>query len=104
MGRKRKPIKKETKVKRVKDFIQQIKYLRDPKYYKNNLIVVAHFESTVAREGACRFCGESPQYSVFNKRITHNFIKRCHGGYFCYDCLKILEEQIGTVFEYDYCP
>jgi len=101
--RKRKPIQDKTRKQRVQCFVNKIKYLRDSKYYKNNYVVVAHWDSTVRRFYSCIFCSDSPRYSIYNKRKHDKFNQKVHGGNFCSECLNVLEEITGTTFLYDYC-
>lgn len=100
---KHKQISDKTRKSRIQTFIDSNKYLNDFKYYKNNYLIVAHGESIVCQKYTCRFCWNLPAYCIHNKRITHTFCKEIHHGYFCDECLKVLEDIIDYKFKREYC-
>jgi len=91
--------------KRLNEFIEKNKYLKDSKYYKNNVISVAAWDSWAAQGqgGSCSCCG-SGYYngSLENKRRSRKSGKNgwmcneiCH---LCDNCLKEIQEKIGYRF------
>jgi hypothetical protein len=102
---------KSTIEKRVQGEIDKIKFLNDPKYFKNNYWNIAHFESWAARgqDGGCQNCNNHYyNASLYNKR--HNNKHSSHGNWrqeivkICYSCKKIFEEKIGVEFIHKYAP
>lgn len=98
-----KKLKEETIEKRVVDFIARNKYLQ-PKYLKNLIAQVAHYQSTVAMSKLFCSVGCSTRgatVTLLNKRKTpsHAFT-----GYLCFDCLRRIEKHIGQTIVCDHCP
>jgi hypothetical protein len=100
---------KSTIENRVKGKIDKIKFLNDPKYFKNNYWDIAHFESWAAngKAGGCHCCNNNYyNASLHNKR--HNDKHSSHGNWrkcimkVCGDCKRIFEEKIGAEFIHRY--
>lgn len=89
--------------KRIGGIIQSNKFLRDPKYFKNNYWSMAAWDSWAAqgKAGGCSGCGVG-YYSatLHNKRRTtmlgggEAFCKEASGN-FCCDCLNFIEIKTG---------
>ena len=96
-----KPLKESTILSRVKSFIENNKFLSNPKYFKNNFWSWAHFSSWVAEGkcGMCLICRDYPIASLCNTRHTTKFCKKTHDGYICYTCVKKVEEEINCEFK-----
>ena len=91
--------------KRLLNFIKDNKFLNDPKYYKNNIWSLAHFESNAANgtAGSCWVC-RSGYYnaSLENKRRPiedSSLTWKCNEIFkACDRCKDAIEEKIGYRF------
>lgn len=104
-------LRKARNEKRISDLIERVKFLRDPKYYKNNYWSWAHYQSW-AVNGKAGSCGCGCGYysaSLNNKRHTterggrESFCKQVIEK-LCSDCVKMIEVKIGVEFKRDYAP
>jgi hypothetical protein len=87
------------KINFIKSTIEKNKYLRDEKYYKNNVKLVAHFQSTTATYSYCYFCGEKggAVNSIYNKRKGKLFDNKALVlNHFCSDCEKLLNDELAN--------
>jgi len=95
-------------LKSIEYFIKDNKFINDKKYYKNNVRLVAHFESDISRNGICTFClGDSPLNSLYNKRKGELFSREAAISHqFCDSCLMKMKEIIGCdpYEKSDWCP
>jgi len=92
----------------INKFIEGNKFINDTKYHKNNVRLVAHFESDISRNGICTFClGDSPLNSLYNKRKGKLFsIEAAISYQFCDSCLMKMKEIIGCdpYARTEWCP
>jgi len=89
------------------EIIQKNKFLREPKYYKNNYWSWAAWDSWAAtgKAGGCGGCGVSYYNGTLaNKRATtkkggrEDVCKRVSSN-FCYDCVSKIEEKVNYKFQ-----
>lgn len=92
--------------KRLDELIQRVKFLREPKYYKNNVWSWAAWDSWAAsgQAGSCA-CGCGYYNAALrNVRLTtqkggrHDICKTAIEK-LCYDCVKKIEDKINHKFE-----
>jgi hypothetical protein len=112
MARKTKEeLKKARSEKRISDLIQNVKWLRDSKFYATNFWSIAHWDSW-ARQGKAGSCSCGAGYysgSLCNKRrhtkpggrpehCRHVVEKLCD------ECIKGIETRLNIQFKRDYAP
>jgi hypothetical protein len=90
---------------RIKMLVDKNKFLSNPKYYKNNIVLVPHFESISARTEHCSVCGERGCETIHNKRIAKCFDDRSKliYGQYCSVCIDAIENHITFRFNREYC-
>lgn len=89
--------------------IDRIKYLKDKKYYKNNIWSMAHWDSSAARgyAGGCSCCSakhyngrlENKRNTGENNNIYSNWKGNRITGKLCHKCIEKIEEIINYKFE-----
>ena len=103
----KKQILQKTREQRVKSYIQQIKFLADPKHHKNLRVSVAAYGSWAARgkAGGCYICNaDHHNYTFQHKRrtTTSGNIPREYFwnpfGDMCSECFDEVEKQCNYKF------
>lgn len=101
-----KAIKQETRIKNVSDLVLKCKFLRDNKYFKNNKVSMAAWDSWAAsgQAGGCDTCNVGHHnYGLHNKRFSKGH--KGDGawswnefGRLCSECYSELEKQVKYEF------
>ena len=90
----------------IEKLISSVKFLNDPKYYKNNFWQFAHWESSAAqgKAGGCRTC-RAGHYNATLKNKRHTTGDRFKKEILkvCGVCQKKIELKLGMFLKY-YCP
>lgn len=99
-----KELKQETIEQRIRYFIKKIKFLSNIKYYKNNRVSCAAYDSWAARgqAGGCRICNSNCyNYTLHNNRNTgkHKHWHFNEFGKICSRCYTELEKQCNYKFK-----
>ena len=95
--------KETTRKQRIKAFIERCKFFKEHKYFKNNKVSCAAYDSWAARgqAGGCDICKkESYNYSLHNKRNTGIHKHWAFGdlAHLCEECYIELESQCNYKF------
>src|SRR5688572_24206387 len=104
-------LRKDRNEKRITDLIQNVKWLREPKFYATNFWAIAHWESW-ARQGKAGSCGCGTGY--YSGSLCNTRRRTAKGGHrehcrhvvekLCDQCIQVIESKTGVTFKRDYAP